>query len=138
MASGLVLGCCETYPPCTLIVYAHDRPIIRYFKNDKGGRRLSVLPPHASQRSRVSAPAFDRDFQCFTGFLIDALCVVHSSLDLVVAFDGDFLIAQDKGPVFECMLEELGHCQDLGRMGNVRSLTAIFSNTPSSHTLLRK
>jgi hypothetical protein len=138
LASGLAWGCCEQYRPCTLVVYVHDKPIVRYYVNENGGRKLSVLPPHANQRSRVGVGAFDKDFQLFIAFIMDAVCIVHDTLDLVLAIDMDFAQPQEKRPVFECILQELANAQELGRDQNLRTVTVVFSNRPSVHTLLRK
>lgn len=138
LASGLAWGCCEQFRPCTLVVYVHDKPIMRYYVNENGGRKLSVLPPHASQRSRVGVGAFEKDFQLFMAFIMDAVCVVHDTLDIVLAIDKEFSQAQEKRPVFEAMLKELGNALDLGRDQNLRTVTVAFSNRPSIHTLLRR
>jgi hypothetical protein len=87
----------------------------------EGLRSLSVSIPNAQSRTRVELPDHNIDFMVFCTFLVDAVCLLHKSLDVVVTLDGPL---ESKREMIKGLQKELAHYAETPT--NISSVTALL------------
>jgi hypothetical protein len=124
LASSLMMSICEKYKPCKMIIYTDNvdnGSLVQFYLNENNKRWLSIRPPNAENRTRIKSNEYSRDFMLYCRFIVNAICLVHKDLEIILMF------ACDSSPeVFRNITKDIMREINCSKKDNILSFTILW------------